>query len=252
MTRLDPHVIKALKDGVVPDNLGLTAEYLSASHDAVCIRGILFIAAFTSAIAIARIISRSMIVRKTGVDDLLAAISFLIFIPYIVCVITAINTGAGRHVEYVWYVLDTAALLRCEILDFIVHILYTVALFMCRLSGLVFYFHICGYSSKFRIAIWILGVLLFASFMPQLMLLVFHCKPVTAAWFYSWQPGYTTHECMSWPMVYGVNAGVSLASDFVVFGIPIAMLWGLNVSRKKKVQLASILLPGVMYAYSPI
>jgi len=133
-----------------------------------------------------------------------------------------------------------------EILDFVAHIIYTCALLVCRLSGLAFYHRICNLHDEFLLAIKVLASLMVAGFLPQLFLLVFHCLPVTGLWPYDWQPDADKYKCLQWGLVYSVNSSVSLFCDFLLFGIPIAMLWILDLPRKRKVQLAAILLPGTL------
>ncbi|KDN60026.1 hypothetical protein CSUB01_12185 [Colletotrichum sublineola] len=68
----------------------------------------------------------------------------------------------------------------------------------------------------------------------------------TTLWPYAWQTQFVGYKCLPWGFVYGTNSAVSLLSDFVLFGIPIAMLRMLDMTRKRKVQLACILLPGIL------
>lgn len=81
-------------------------------------------------------------------------------------------------------------------------------------------------------------------------LIIFHCIPVTGLWPYDWQPGVENYTCLTWGIVYSVNSVVSLLCDFLLFGIPIAMLRMLNMPSKQKVQLAGILLPGIGCVYN--
>lgn len=138
-------------------------------------------------------------------------------------------------------------MLLTQLLDFIAHIIYTVALLLCRVSGLAFYHRLCSLHSKFRIAIQVVFGVLVAGFLPQIFLLIFHCSPVTGYWPYDFQPEFNNFKCLEWGLVYSVNSAVSLLCDLLIFGIPIAMLWTLEMNRKKKVQLGSILLPGILY-----
>lgn len=159
--------------------------------------------------------------------------------------IELINLGSGRHFAYIEYVLDVPTVLRTQVLDFVAHIIYTTALLLCRISGLAFYYRVCGLHNNFLIAIKVVFCILVAGFLPQIFLLIFHCKPVTGYWPYGWEPVAPRYTCLQWGIVYSVNSSVSLLCDLLLFGIPIAMLRTLEMSRKRKIQLAGILLPGV-------
>lgn len=135
--------------------------------------------------------------------------------------------------------------MRTQVLDFAAHIVYTTALLLCRFSGLAFYFRVCGLHRSFLIAIQIVGVIIVAGYVPQMILIIFHCRPLTGLWPYEFEPHYGEFTCLQWGLVYSVNSSVSLLCDLLLFGIPVAMLKILEMSRKRKIQLACILLPGI-------
>lgn len=139
--------------------------------------------------------------------------------------------------------MDTVKL--TEVLDFGAHIIYTTALLFCRISGLALYYRLCKLHHGLLIAIRVVFGILIAGFLPQLFLLIFHCLPVTGLWPYAWQPGVDDFTCLQWGLVYLTNSAISLVCDVLLFGIPIVMLRVLEMPRRRKIQLACILLPGV-------
>lgn len=156
-----------------------------------------------------------------------------------------IRLGSGRHFAYIEHVLDVVTVQRTQVLDFAAHIIYTTALLLCRVSGLAFYYRVCGMHRGFKTGITaILGILV-AAWLWQLLLIIFHCQPVTALWPYGWEPGTEGYVCLQWGVVYVTNSVISLVCDFLLFGIPIAMLRILEMPRRRKIQLGCILLPGV-------
>ncbi|KAL7785855.1 hypothetical protein V8C37DRAFT_311151 [Trichoderma ceciliae] len=240
---VDPRIEQAIADGNVPADI--TAAFLSESRDRPSIIGIIIVTALTSIVVCARLISRSCIIRRVGIDDALATLSLALLICFVGISIELIHLGSGRHFAFIEYVLDVPTVLQTQVLDFVAHIIYTTALLLCRISGLAFYYRICGKHKKFMLAIKIVLGILIASFLPQIFLLIFHCKPVTGYWPYGWEPVAPRYTCLQWGLVYSVNSTVSLLCDILLFGIPIAMLRTLEMSRKRKIQLAGILLPGI-------
>lgn len=70
--------------------------------------------------------------------------------------IVLIHLGSGRHIEYIQYILTNDQTNLTEVLDFVAHLLYTTALFVCRLSGLAFYRRIVGKGNrKLTITTWV-------------------------------------------------------------------------------------------------
>ncbi|KAJ6438762.1 proteinrelated to integral membrane protein pth11 [Purpureocillium lavendulum] len=236
-------VDEAIAAGRVP--AGITAAYLKESKDQPAIAGIIFVTALTFVVVVARLLSRAFIVRRFGFDDGLALVSMLCLIAFVGLCIELINLGSGRHFEYIQYVLDVPTVQRTQVLDFVAHIIYTTALLFCRVSGLAFYYRVCGMHKNFLIAIKVVFGILVAGYLPQLFLIVFHCKPVTGLWPYGWEPGTEGYVCLQWGLVYSVNSSVSLLCDLLLFGIPVAMLRILEMPKKRKVQLGCILLPGI-------
>ncbi|PHH52446.1 hypothetical protein CFIMG_002844RA [Ceratocystis fimbriata CBS 114723] len=230
---------EAIAAGRVPEGI---EDRLYKSTESQTIVAIIFVGSLSTLVVAVRLFSRLFIVKHVGIDDGLALLTLIAFV--VLCVIL-IRLGSGRHFEYIEYVMPMNTVENSEILDFAAHIIYTTSLLIGRLSGLAFYYRLCKMHNTFRMAIFIVGGLIVAGFLPQILLIIFHCLPVTGLWPYSWQPGAEKYTCLKWGLVYSVNSATSLLCDFLIFGIPIAMLRGLDMNRKRKIQLTCILLPGV-------
>ncbi|KAG0157703.1 hypothetical protein PDIDSM_4888 [Penicillium digitatum] len=237
-------ILAADAAGRIPS--GVSLEYLAESRDKSAIVGIIFLICFTGLLMIVRLYARAFIVKKIGLDDALAVLTMMLYIAFVVLSIILIKLGSGRHMEYIQYVLSLPTVRITEILDFAAHVLYTTTLFLCRLSGLAFYYRLSARSTKLHMSIIIAAPLLFAAYLPQIFLLIFHCKPVTGLWPYEWQPEPKTYTCLSWGLVYSVNSGLSRACDLMMFVIPAALIRGLHVSREKKIKLSIVMFPGVL------
>lgn len=170
----------------------------------------------------------------------------MLYIALVALSVVLINLGSGRHIEYIQYVLPMSTVRETEVLDFVAHIIYTTALFFCRLSGLAFYYRLSARYGKLHTSILVAAPILFAAYLPQLFLLIFHCRPVTGLWPYAWQSEPTDYKCLSWGLVYSVNSGVSLACDVMMFIIPTILIKQLHVSQKNKIKLSFVMFPGVL------
>ncbi|KAJ5869537.1 hypothetical protein N7455_004478 [Penicillium solitum] len=237
-------ILAANAAGRIPS--GVTLEYLAESRDSSAIAGIIFMICFTGLLMIIRLYARACIVKKIGLDDALAVMTLMLYISFVILSIILINLGSGRHIEYIQYVLSLPTVRETEVLDFVAHIIYTTALFLCRLSGLAFYFRLTARSTKLHMSIIIAVPLLFAAYLPQIFLLIFHCRPVTGLWPYAWQVEPKTYNCLTWGLVYSVNSGLSLACDMLMFAIPAALIKGLHVSLEKKIKLSIVMFPGIL------
>ncbi|KAJ0167203.1 hypothetical protein CTA2_3829 [Colletotrichum tanaceti] len=239
----DSEAAAAVAAGRVPPEISLA--YLEEDRDTPSMDASIFMFALTLVIVNGRAASRFYLRKVFGIDDMLAVISMGMFIAFLPLCIILINIGSGRHFEFIQFVMTQEILERTEILDFTAHLVYTSALLFCRFSGLAFYYRVCAVHSRFLLAIKGAALFLVAGYITQMLLIIFHCLPVTALWPYEWQSQFNEYKCLPWGFVYGINSAVSLLCDFVLFGIPIAMLRMLDMPRKRKIQLACILLPGV-------
>ncbi|KAK3934229.1 integral membrane pth11 [Diplogelasinospora grovesii] len=240
----DPAVAAAVAAGRVPPEV--TTAWLNETRDRPAIAAVIFVLVLTFLAVSCRIISRKFVLKRLGYDDGLAILSLILLVPFVVLCVWLINMGSGRHYEYIQYVMPLETVELSEVVDFAAHIIYTTTLLVCRLSGLAFYQRICSLHAEFLLAVRILAGVLVAGFLPQIFLLIFHCRPVTALWPYDWQPHADEFTCLQWGVVYSVNSGVSLFCDLLLFGIPIAMIYILDLPPKRRVQLACILLPGML------
>jgi hypothetical protein len=157
-----------------------------------------------------------------------------------------IDIGTGRHLEYIEYVMTGAQTEESEVLDFSAHLIYTTALFCCRLSGLAFYRRLCELHDRLSLAIKCALLLLIAAYLPQMCLIIFHCKPVTGLWPYSWQTRSVDYVCLTWGLVYTVNSGLSLVCDMFMFVIPGVLIHTIQLPPRRKLHLYLVLLPGVL------
>lgn len=157
-----------------------------------------------------------------------------------------VDLGTGRHLEYIEYVLTPSQTKKSEVLDFSAHLIYTTALFVCRLSGLVFYRRLCELHDRLFLAIKCGFLVHIAAYLPQMCLVIFHCKPVTGLWPYLWERGSADSVCLSWGLVYAVNSGLSLLCDILMFAIPVGLISTISLPPSRKLRLYLILLPGVL------
>ncbi|GES63824.1 hypothetical protein ATEIFO6365_0007051100 [Aspergillus terreus] len=236
-------ILVANATGRIPESI--TLSYLAESRDHSAIVGIIFMVCFAGLLMLLRLYARLFLVKKLGLDDALAVLTMTVYIVFVVLSIVLINMGSGRHIEYIQYVLPLPTVRETEVVDFVAHILYTTALFLCRLSGLAFYFRISARSSKLRIGIITVAGLITAAYLPQVFLLILHCNPVTGLWPYPWQVEPINYQCLSWGLVYSVNSGVSLACDVMMFIIPGILIKELHVPLEKKIKLSIVMFPGV-------
>lgn len=245
MPAIPDDILLAQSEGRIPD--GITLYYLAESRDRAALVAIPTICALVTFVVALRCYARAVVLKGFGIDDILAVCTLPFYIVVVGLSIELIRLGSGRHIEYIQYVLSMDTVRDTEVLDFVTHILYTTALFVCRVSGLAFYYRLASQHDKLRVMIIGTAAFLVTAYLPQMFLLIFHCLPVTGLWPYAWQlPDVDQYKCLAWGVVYSVNAGLSLVCDVALLAIPLALIYLLHLDRTRKIVLSFILLPGVL------
>ncbi|KFY24561.1 hypothetical protein V493_05172 [Pseudogymnoascus sp. VKM F-4281 (FW-2241)] len=242
---IEPAITTAIAAGKVPD--GITADYLMENRDAGSIGGILAVAVLALLIVSARLYARVFVsLSSFGLDDSLIIFTAAIYITFVGLSIKLLKMESGRHIEYIQYVMPNDVTNKTQVYDFVAHLIYTTALYVCRVSGLVFYRRLCYRHNTLLLCVKAAFVFMTVAYIPQMFLIIFHCLPATGLWPYGWQPELNKFKCMPWGVVYITNSSISLVSDLVVFAIPAALVSMFKASRMRKFKLSLVLFPGVL------
>lgn len=233
-------------------NFGVTPDYLNESRDASAKAGILFMFALAVIISTARLAAR-LSTGKTGAalgfgwDDMILILTVALYIVFVGLAIPLLEIGTGRHIFWIVMqgMIDQHIVSLQEIWDFTVHLVYTTAMFTCRLSALAFFSRLSS-QTTIRRGIWITLAVITAAYLAQMFALIFHCHPVTALWPYDFQVESSSFTCQSWGAIYLVNGVLSFASDMAVFVIPALLVHAYKGTRSDKMKLALVLLPGIL------
>ncbi|KAF5121148.1 hypothetical protein E5D57_013484 [Metarhizium anisopliae] len=237
---------EAIRDGWIPPDVDM--GLLRNNQNIPGIAGIVCVTFLATLVVICRLYSRKFIIKGCGfgLDDGIVLASLVVFIPFMALCIRLIVMGAGQNPMWMYFMMDDETYAQIQALDTIAHLIYSTALVLCRISGIAFYWRLCYMDKKFLLAIKGITAIIIAGYVAQICLLVFHCLPVSLLWIFYTEEEYNKHSCIHWFQAYSIISSISLASDFLLFGIPAVMLKGLKLARKQKLQLAGILLPGIL------
>jgi len=148
-----------------------------------------------------------------------------------------LDYGAGLHI---WAIpLDTRVLMLKHLVA--VQLVYTAGLWVCRISGLAFYARLCKDVAHFKIYMWCAFAFVTAIFIAQFLVLALQCIPLKALWHDG--PG----KCMSIKFTFISTAASTIVCDSIILLIPVRIVWGLKMTRRRKVLLLMVLLVGVLY-----
>lgn len=114
-----------------------------------------------------------------------------------------------------------------------------------KISLLLFLYRIFRVNFKFRIASWVIGVVLVVWSMVSFLLKIFSCHPVKANWDFLVYIDPKTH---CYPKSYDVTnmqGFCNIITDFGLLLLPVPMLWRLQMNLKKKLGIAFVFSTGL-------
>ncbi|PVH91814.1 hypothetical protein DM02DRAFT_677879 [Periconia macrospinosa] len=179
---------------------------------------------------VARLYTRFGILKHAGVEDYLISVSMAASFGYLVVVIFQIKYGLGTPFN----TIKTNNRLNFRKALWATTPVYNLALLFVKLSIICQYMRIFKEVMFQRACKIVLGVLavygcwtVFGS--------IFACIPVQYFW------GVGEGSCMNRLALTFSNAALNIATDILIFAMPIPLIKSLNMSKKKKIALGVVL-----------
>jgi amino acid permease len=119
--------------------------------------------------------------------------------------------------------------------------MYQVAEALCQLSICAFYLRIMT-DRKTRMVVWVLIGLVTCFGIGNTFAMVFNCTPISYLWT-SWE-GTTSGTCIDIRLFGFIRGGIEIALDLVILALPLPMLYRLQMSTRKKLQIMSMFCVG--------
>ena len=125
-------------------------------------------------------------------------------------------------------------------LDFASEILYVFAFVTIKMSFLFFYLRLFP-GRKVAWACYLLIAFLACQCIEEVAVVIFQCSPVEKAW----HPG-INGKCLELLPFFYLSFGIKLATDLVIFILPIPILWHTQLPRGKKLGICAMFLLGLL------
>lgn len=116
---------------------------------------------------------------------------------------------------------------------FIGGIFYTIGVALIKIAFLCFYLKLFPSRAFRKVAYPLLGIC-FVYGVVFTFLFIFQCSPVSYTWM-QWD-GEADGKCLDFDLGAVIHAIINILLDVVIFILPLTQLWGLNLSRKKKIH----------------
>ena len=119
-------------------------------------------------------------------------------------------------------------------------IFYVLGAALVKCAILLLYRRLFGSNRRFEYTLWAVGGFITAYSLAEILVVIFQCQPISAAWDLSVHPIYCVNISLGAIIMGAVNA----ATDFLVLILPIPIVLGLRLKTKWKIQLIGIFLLG--------
>jgi hypothetical protein len=116
-----------------------------------------------------------------------------------------------------------------------------VVLYLVRCSGLAFY-HRINPDHKYTMSLWIAFSFVTAVFICQFFLILLQCVPIQKTWDLT---GQLDGKCLSTHAVFITTAAMTVVCDALILIMPIILVWNLQTTRARKLELGVVLCFGV-------
>ncbi|KAL2144620.1 hypothetical protein VTI28DRAFT_8831 [Corynascus sepedonium] len=177
--------------------------------------------------------SRAVILRTVALEDAFIFLAWLFAVATSLCSSIALNYGLGRQ----YAVLDDETRTSNLKLGLATNVIYILSLFFVKMSILCLYIRVLTYNNVRRAA----KALLVAVSITHAWILVSlftGCIPFDALWD---KVKYKDPYCHPGSVYYS-HSGINIATDFLIFLLPLAVLHRIHAPRKQKIALYCVFL----------
>ncbi|KAG9248743.1 hypothetical protein BJ878DRAFT_531726 [Calycina marina] len=187
----------------------------------------------TSVITIAlRLFSRIVIVRATGLDDILMVVAALLSWGFIICTVLAVQHGLGLHLNEAIAKGGGSLSTYGQIIWFS-SIFYNACLCLIKLSVLCLYLRLG--DKRLRLLSIITIAIIGMQGTANVATCIFQCSPIAGAW-------NTTldSKCVNIDAFYLSNAALNILTDLITYSLPIHLIINLHTQKSQKIALLTI------------
>lgn len=167
-------------------------------------------------------------------DDLLMGFALIGAIAVVVDNIVGLHYGAGYHVKDI----TLEDLKKYVSTLFAFFLLQTITVTLIKVSLLFSYWR-TFVTKQFRRAIYVVGAIILANAIENMLVFLFQCNPVSKGW----NPVLRGH-CINQGLFITLASLFYIATDFAIYIMPMPVIWHLQMTRRRKMEISVVFLIG--------
>ncbi|GAB7347680.1 hypothetical protein MBLNU459_g5247t1 [Dothideomycetes sp. NU459] len=170
---------------------------------------------------------RLRLVKSLGVDDCILYLSAATAIIYVALALEQTRLGLGLPVR----LRPKPDVREYGAVNYACRPIYNVSIAAFKIALCFTYLRIIGNSSlrEYRLAIWSAIIYTVLVHLITILLVLLACEPVSKGWI-PMTPG----KCLSTNPLYYGTAAFTISCDVIVFILPVPLVYGLHMERKKR------------------
>ncbi|PYH94299.1 hypothetical protein BO71DRAFT_430136 [Aspergillus ellipticus CBS 707.79] len=212
----------------------LTPAFLAEDRRPQARIGITVVTALSALVVLVRAYARGCLIRSFGWDDGLICVAMLMNIVVMALSLQVLRYGAGLHI---WAIDPAQAPMLYKWLV-AAQLVYMIALWMCRISGLAFYWRL-NPMPQFQVYLRVSFAFVTAVLVAQVLIIALQCIPLAALW------GGADGTCMGSKTVFISTAAMTIICDSIILLLPLKIVFSIHANPARKVALSVVLCFGV-------
>ncbi|CAG5185419.1 uncharacterized protein ALTATR162_LOCUS11300 [Alternaria atra] len=182
-----------------------------------------------------RIFSRAKYVRHIFVDDVLIIFAAVFTLALAGMCIAATRHGLGQHIWLLPVLTLFDTLKNCILYLFFCQVLYCFAIALTKIAIISQYLRFIP-DKSFRATMYAISVIIVGLWITGVFVTIFQCRPVQGAWNFTIEP-----VCVDYVTYLYASSAVNVATDVLLFVLPLPHLWKLNLPKKQRIILCVLL-----------
>ncbi|KAL9047561.1 MAG: hypothetical protein Q9206_006665 [Seirophora lacunosa] len=196
----------------------------------------------TTAFVSLRLLSRRLSRAGLWWDDYLAVIAMVFCIVTCSLLFIQIHHGYGRHI-YIYSSQDASVKKRLWLRTlYVFEPIYHTSTTFAKYSILLFYYRVFAIR-QFKGVLYILAAFVTCYVLSVDFACLFQCTPVQSFWDEA-VPGH----CINIDHMFIASGSMNVVLDFIIFALPIPLLWRLRTSFNQKIVLTAIFTVAGLYS----
>ncbi|PVH91342.1 hypothetical protein DM02DRAFT_664093 [Periconia macrospinosa] len=193
---------------------------------------------FGSLVVLARVLSRLSVSHSWRFEDDVLVAAWVLGTVFSTLQYIQVALGSGYHIEAV----NPANIPKQQVTIYVSQILIVITLPFTKLGICLTYLRIFYSEKQGRRLIKGVLVLLFISFFPNLIMVIFQCKPISAFW--TERP--PTPKCIDSRPSFFLNGVLNIVCDIALIAIVLPRVIHLRLNGRQKIAVIGIVMLGLL------